>query len=206
MTSPPQPPPVGDRPVGTFLRPLRDLAALALVIAPAVLLFVAVIRLIPSSDVLDFSSRTQDSFYSFVNLATITFPLGAVLLALVVQPQHPKAKLITMLALGEYAVAAFFALVFGVLVGLIQIVDFSVRTAFEELLVRVAWLAVFAVAAYATYTVWRNLYYVPKPKPEPEWNVMCDIPAARAMFAAGLPLTVIPLDATATVKLEKGAR
>jgi hypothetical protein len=167
VTSQPQPPPVGDRPVGTFLRPLRDLAALALVIAPAVMLFVAVIRLIPSGDGLDFSSRTQDSFYSFVNLATITFPLAAVLLALAVGPQHPKAKLITMLALGEYAVAAFFALVFGVLVGLIQILDFSVRTAFEEMLVRAAWLAVFAVAAYATYLVWRNLYYVPKPKPQP---------------------------------------
>jgi inosine-uridine nucleoside N-ribohydrolase len=44
------------------------------------------------------------------------------------------------------------------------------------------------------------------PKPEPEWNVKCDIPAARAVFASGLPLTVIPLDATATVKLEKPAR
>jgi hypothetical protein len=167
VTSQPQPPPVGDRPVGPFLRPLRDLAALALVIAPAVMLFVAVIRLIPSGDGLDFSSRTQDSFYSFVNLATITFPLAAVLLALAVKPPHPKAKLITLAALTEYAVAAFFALVFGVLVGLIQIVDFSVRTAFEELLVRAAWLAVFAVAAYATYLIWRNLYYVPRPKPQP---------------------------------------
>jgi len=48
--------------------------------------------------------------------------------------------------------------------------------------------------------------YDGKPKPEPEWNIKCDIPAAKAVFASGLPLTVIPLDATATVKLEKAAR
>lgn len=43
-------------------------------------------------------------------------------------------------------------------------------------------------------------------KPEPEWNIKCDVPAAKAVFASGLPLTVIPLDATAMVKLEKAAR
>ncbi|MBM3981937.1 MAG: nucleoside hydrolase [Planctomycetes bacterium] len=43
-------------------------------------------------------------------------------------------------------------------------------------------------------------------KPEPEWNVKCDTGAAKQVFAAGLPLTVIPLDATATVKLDKAAR
>src|SRR5262245_30088424 len=40
-------------------------------------------------------------------------------------------------------------------------------------------------------------------KPEPEWNIKCDIPAAKAVFASGLPLTVIPLDATATTKVDK---
>ena len=166
MTSQPQPAP-GGRPVGQFLRPLRDLAAWALVAAPAVMLFVAIIRLIPSGDGEQFASRTQDSFYSFVNLPTIFFPLGAVLLSLLVQPQHAKAKLITVVAAVEYAVAAFFGVIFGILVGLVQLAHFSVRTAFEELLVRAAWLAVFAIAAYATYQVWRNLFHVPKPKPAP---------------------------------------
>ncbi|MFM8271350.1 MAG: nucleoside hydrolase [Gemmata sp.] len=44
------------------------------------------------------------------------------------------------------------------------------------------------------------------PKPEPEWNVKCDVPAAKALFASGLPLTVVPLDATANVKVERAAR
>ncbi|MDB5313300.1 MAG: hypothetical protein JWO38_7502 [Gemmataceae bacterium] len=48
--------------------------------------------------------------------------------------------------------------------------------------------------------------YDGKPTPEPEWNILSDVPAAKVVFASGLPLTVIPLDATATVKLGKEAR
>lgn len=167
MTSQPQPAPGDASPVGQHLRPLRDLAAWALVGAPAVLLFVAIIRLIPAGDGEQFASRTQDSFYSFVNLTTIFFPLAAVLLSLLVRPRHPKAKLITIIALVEYAVAAFFGVVFGILVGLIQIAGFSVRTAFEEFLVRAAWLVVFALAGFAVYKIWRGLFYVPKPAAPP---------------------------------------
>lgn len=43
-------------------------------------------------------------------------------------------------------------------------------------------------------------------KPEPEWNIKTDVPAAKAVFASGLPLTVVPLDATATVKLGRAGR
>jgi hypothetical protein len=164
VTSQPQPAP-GD--ASQYLRPLRDIAAYALVAAAAVMLFVAIIRLIPSGVGLDFGSRAQDSFYSYVNVPTIFFPLGAVLLSLLVQPRHPQAKLVTVIALVEYGVAAVFGVVFGILVGLIKIAGFSVRTAFEELLLRVAWLAVLAVAAFATYLIWRNLFYAPRPKPAP---------------------------------------
>jgi hypothetical protein len=131
------------------------------------MLFVAVIRLIPSLDGDTFASRTQDSFYGFVNLATIGLPLLAVLLATHLTPVHPRAKLITTVALAEYAVAAFFALLFGILIGLINVVGYSVRVAFEEFLVRGAWLAVFGIAAFAVFQVWRNLFFVPRPKPQP---------------------------------------
>jgi hypothetical protein len=167
VTSQPQPAPAEAGSPGQYLRPLRDIAAYALVGATAVMLFVAVIRLIPSGVGQDFGTRAQDSFYSYVNLPTIFFPLTAVLLSLAVRPPHPKAKLITVIAVVEYGVAAAFAIVFGILIGLINIAGFSVRTAFEELLVRVAWLAVFAVAAFATYQIWRHLFYTPKPKPQP---------------------------------------
>ena len=32
--------------------------------------------------------------------------------------------------------------------------------------------------------------------PEPEWNILCDIPAAQKVFTSGVPLYVMPLDAT----------
>ncbi|HKV61294.1 MAG TPA: nucleoside hydrolase [Candidatus Acidoferrum sp.] len=36
---------------------------------------------------------------------------------------------------------------------------------------------------------------VPKP-PEPEWNILNDIPSAQKLFATGVPLFVMPLDST----------
>lgn len=42
--------------------------------------------------------------------------------------------------------------------------------------------------------------------PETEWNIRCDIPAAQAVFASGIPLVVAPLDATTMLKLEAGPR
>jgi hypothetical protein len=149
------------------IRPLRDLTAYALVAAPAIWLFVAVIRLIPSGEGQDFLTRVQNSFYSFVNLETLLLPLAAVLLATVVQPMHKNAKLITIVALAEYAAAAFFAVLFGFLIGLVNIAGWSVRVAFEEFLVRAAWLAVFGAAAYAVFLIWRAFFHTPKPKPQP---------------------------------------
>jgi purine nucleosidase len=48
--------------------------------------------------------------------------------------------------------------------------------------------------------------YEGKPKAEPEWNIEMDIPSAKAVFKSGLPLTVIPLDVTAMLKLDKKNR
>ena len=166
MTSQPQPPPGEGRPAGQYLRPLRDWAAYVLVGAPAVLLFVAVIRLIPGDD--DFGLRTQDSFHGFVNLSTIFLPFAGVLLALLIQPRHPQARLIVLVALVEYAVMAFFGVLFGFLFGVINLAgNNGARPAFEEMLVRLAWLAVFGLTAYAVLALWRGLFQVPRPQPQP---------------------------------------
>ena len=167
MTSQPQPSPGEGKTADQYLRQLRDLAAYVLVGATAVLLFGAVLQVIPDGSG-QFGYRTQASFGAFVNLPTIFFPLGAVLLSVLVRPQHPKAQLIVLAAVVEYAVAAVFGLFFGVLIGLInQAADDGARRAFEGLLHHVAWLAVFAVAAYAVFLIWRNLFYTPRPKPQP---------------------------------------
>jgi inosine-uridine nucleoside N-ribohydrolase len=44
--------------------------------------------------------------------------------------------------------------------------------------------------------------YADGSKPEPEYNIAADIKAAQAVFKAGIPLTVAPLDATAMLKLD----
>jgi len=48
------------------------------------------------------------------------------------------------------------------------------------------------------------LFGSPKP-PEPEWNILNDIPSAQRLFAAGVPLFVMPLDAT-QLKLDEVKR
>jgi hypothetical protein len=163
LSTQPEPVPGRGSTAGRHLRPLRDLAALILVAAAAVMLFVAVIRLIPSVDGDSFSTRAQVSFDQFINLTSVGLPLLAVLLATLVLPEHPKAKLITTVALVEYAVMAFFGILFGFFVGLIDIAAFSGRSAFEEFFRRGAWLAVFGIAGFAVVQLWRNLYYPARP-------------------------------------------
>lgn len=161
MTTPQQPDPAAEKNIGQYLRPLRDLAVYALIGAPAVFLFVALLSLLGD----DFSLSARYSFGSFVNVATVFFPLAAVLLSLGVKPVHPKARLITMAALGEYAVASFFGVVFGLLFGVSGIAADDALAAFSALLERVAWLGVLGLAGYAVLQIW--LGYYPRVKPQP---------------------------------------
>jgi hypothetical protein len=166
VTSPPQPAPGASAPVGQHLRPLRDFAVYALIGATAIWLLIAIIDLIPGGSN-EFASRSEASFGNFVNLPNIVFPLGAVLLALLVEPRHPKARLIVLAAVVEYAVMAFFGVLFGLLIGLINTAaDGGARAAFEGLLVRLGWLAVLAVAAWAVFVIWQRMFTAPRP-PKP---------------------------------------
>jgi purine nucleosidase len=45
-------------------------------------------------------------------------------------------------------------------------------------------------------------YPMSKPQPQPEWNILCDIPAAQKVFTFGVPLYVMPLDST-QIKLQE---
>jgi purine nucleosidase len=47
-------------------------------------------------------------------------------------------------------------------------------------------------------------YTAPRP-PEPEWNILNDIPSAQKLFAAGVPLAMMPLDST-QLKLDEVKR
>jgi purine nucleosidase len=50
-----------------------------------------------------------------------------------------------------------------------------------------------------------DLGFGPATPPQPEWNILNDIPSARKLFAAGVPLFVMPLDAT-QLKLDEVKR
>ncbi|MFI5835991.1 hypothetical protein ACIA5A_20190 [Micromonospora sp. NPDC051300] len=168
MTSPAEPASGDAAQASQLTKPLRELAALVLLGANAILLFAALLRLlVPTDDYSTFSGRAGSAFFAFVGLEATVLPLLAVLLATHVRPVLPKAKLITQVAVVEYLVSA----IFGALTFLAWVVgrlaDGEVLDAFLGLLTRVAWLAIFAVAAYVVVRIWRTLYYVPKPKPQP---------------------------------------
>jgi hypothetical protein len=160
------PPSSGEKSASQFTLPLREIAALVLVGATALLLLVGLIKLlIPGDFRPSFLDRASASFDDFIGLDKILFPLLAVLLANHMRPVLGRAKLITEVALIEYAVSAFFGVIFGLLIGFSNTAGNSVRTAFEALLAHVAYAAVLGVAGYAVFRVWQGLYYVPKPKP-----------------------------------------
>ncbi|MFI6262004.1 hypothetical protein [Micromonospora sp. NPDC051006] len=167
MTSPAEPASADATQARQLTKPLRELAALVLLGANAVLLFVGLIRLLTPADFGTFTDRAGSTFFAFIGVEAVVLPVLAVLLATHVQPVLAKAKLITQVALAEYAASALFgALTFLMwLVG--RLAEGEVLDALLGLLTRVAWLAIFAVAAYVVFTVWRALYYVPKPKPQP---------------------------------------
>jgi len=50
-----------------------------------------------------------------------------------------------------------------------------------------------------------DLGFGPPAPPQPEWNILNDIPSAQKLFAAGVPLFVMPLDAT-QLKLDEVKR
>lgn len=50
-----------------------------------------------------------------------------------------------------------------------------------------------------------DLGYLPAHGPEPEYNIDQDVPASRTLFAAGVPLEVMPLDST-QIKLDEVLR
>ncbi|GIF66046.1 hypothetical protein Ais01nite_40810 [Asanoa ishikariensis] len=149
-------------------KPWRELIALVLVGANAVLLFVGLIDLlVPYSANVGFSSRAGGSFFDFAGIEAIVLPLLAVLLATHLKPAVPRAKLVTQVALAEYAVSAVFGVI-ALLAWLFgSLVDGEVRAAFTGLLVRIAYAGIFAAAGFLIYKVWRTLYYVPRPKPQP---------------------------------------
>ena len=167
MTSPAEPASTDATQASQLTKPLRELAALVLLGANAVLLFAGLLRLLVSTDgYSSFTGRAGSAFFVFVGVESTVLPVLAVLLATHVRPVLPKAKLITQVALGEYAAGALLGAL-SLLIWLVgRLADGHVLDALLGLLTRLAWLAIFGVAAFVVFKIWRTLYYTPKtPKP-----------------------------------------
>ncbi|GAA2703285.1 hypothetical protein ACFY2R_23295 [Micromonospora olivasterospora] len=154
-------------PAAQLTRPLRELIALVLLGANAVLLFTALVRLLDPTGNMTFTTRAATTFFSFVGVENAGLPLLAVLLATHLAPVAPRAKLITQVALGEFAVGALFGGLTFLVSTVGRLTDGEVLDAFLSLLTSLAVLAIFAAGAFLVYKVWRGLYYTPKPKPQP---------------------------------------
>ncbi|MFI6268315.1 hypothetical protein [Micromonospora zamorensis] len=167
MTSPAEPASTDATKARQLTKPLRELAALALLGANAVFLFVGLLRLIAPNDYSSFTDRAGSAFYAFIGVEAVVLPLLAVLLATHVSPVLPKAKLITQVALAEYAVSALFGTLTMLIWTVGRLAEAEILDALLGVLTRFAWMVIFAVAAWVVYTVWRAHYYVPRPKPQP---------------------------------------
>ncbi len=60
-------------------------------------------------------------------------------------------------------------------------------------------------SVYVGYRSGTDADYLKAPGPEPEWNVLNDIAGARKLFASGVPVYMMPLDAT-QLKLDEVKR
>lgn len=165
MTSPSEPASTEPTPAGQLTRPLREPAAFVFLGANALLLFVGLLRLLTSAT--SGAERAGSPFAAFVGLEAVLLPLLAVWLATHRHPVLPRAKLITQVALGQYAVST----VLGALILLIgsvdQLASGEVLAAFLGFLSRLAGLVLLLLAGFVVFRIWRRLYYVPKPKPQP---------------------------------------
>ncbi|MEV5690551.1 hypothetical protein [Micromonospora globbae] len=167
MTSPAEPASADATQARQLTKPLRELAALAFLGANAVLLFVGLIRLLTPTEYSTFGDRAGGAFGAFMGIEAVVLPVLAVLLATHIEPVLGRARTITQVALIEYAVSAFFGALTFLIWTVGELAEGEVLEALLGLLTRLAWIAIFAVAAYVVYRLWRTLYYVPKPKPQP---------------------------------------
>ncbi|WP_422734261.1 hypothetical protein ACN26Y_03085 [Micromonospora sp. WMMD558] len=167
MTSPAEPASTDPTPASQLTRPLREPAAFVLLGANAVFLFVGLIRLLTPTGYGTFTGRAGSAFFAFAGIEAVVLPLLAVLLATHLRPVLPRAKLITQVAVGEYAVSTALGGLTFLIWSFGRLAEGEVTDAFLGVLARLAGLALLVTAGYAVYRIWRTLYYVPKPKPQP---------------------------------------
>ncbi|MFF5230345.1 hypothetical protein [Dactylosporangium sp. NPDC000521] len=147
--------------------PYRELAAFVLLGATAAYLLAGFISLLTSLDN-NVLLNAGGTFGRFVNLQTILLPVLAVLVATHIDPVVPKAKVIVLVGLVEYGVAALFGLIL-LLASLIGDLDtesgLRATSALTIFLTRLADLALLGLVFFLVIRVYLGAYAPPKPAP-----------------------------------------
>lgn len=129
----------------TYTEPVRELAALALLVANALFLLLGFARLLFVLDgwASGFGSRSAAAFPVFVGPVSLSLPIIAVLLATHVAPMLRRHRLILVIACVEYAVSAVFG--FATFLGAVAEDLPAIRATLEGLLWRGVWLGLLVV-------------------------------------------------------------
>jgi hypothetical protein len=150
------------------------LAALVLLAVNALFLLLTVLDFILALGGDGFTARANAHFESFVGLTSIALPLIAVLIATHIRPVVPHGRMITVLAIAEYAVSGLFGLIAifaGFLGTLVNAPSFdsdgAVRQALTGFLGRIGMFALLALAAFLVLRVYLGLYSAPRPAHHP---------------------------------------
>ncbi|MFS8477706.1 MAG: hypothetical protein FWJ93_01800 [Micromonosporaceae bacterium] len=168
MSSQPEPAAGAEKQASEFTKPTRELVALVLLGANAVMLFFSVVDLLMPYDFDPggFTGRASIGFSNFVGLVPVGLPVLAVLISTHIAPATARARLVTAVALIEYAVSALFGVIclFAAFVGTVESGTFSaVRAGFENFLRHLAQLCMLAAVGYLVFRLWQGMYATPKP-------------------------------------------
>jgi hypothetical protein len=143
--------------LGRIVAAPRALAAWALVAYTALFLFFAFFSWLVGGG--SFTGRSASS--GFRSLFELGMPVLAAVLATYITPPLPGAKLITIIALAEYAFALFFGII-TLLIGLGAVLGHVNNTAdsfnaLQYLVMGIAGLALITVAAYITVRAYQSV-------------------------------------------------
>ncbi|WP_327008337.1 hypothetical protein OHA72_14410 [Dactylosporangium sp. NBC_01737] len=158
--------PVDVKKARALTMPYRELAAFVLLgVAGAFLLagFIALLTTLTDQ----FLNNAGGAFSAFVSIETVALPILAVLLATHLDPVVPKAKLIVLIALIEYAVAALFGLVMllASLIGDLRGEGVPMGPVLAVFLTRLGTLSLLGLGLFLVIRVYLGAYAPPKPPP-----------------------------------------
>jgi hypothetical protein len=150
------------------LAPVRELVAFVLLGVAALLLLSAFANLVPT----DFQQRGTLPYGlylafnppGFLSLVTVVAPVLAVLLVTSLGDPAPRAKLVTVAGAVLLAVAAFFGLIFELLIAFIGMTaEVSFLDGVKGALPPAAMLVLALLGLLVVFRIWQGMFLLPKP-------------------------------------------